>query len=62
MPTVEHKGKTYEVDEDGFLAGGLEVWEEDWVDYVKTIEGIAELTDEHWECIKFFPVKVQLPK
>ena len=29
MPTVEYKGKTFEVDEDGFLAGGLEAWEED---------------------------------
>lgn len=24
---MEYKGKTFEVDEDGFLAGGLEVWE-----------------------------------
>jgi len=53
MPTVEHQGKVYEVDEDGFLAGGLDAWEEDWVDYVKTIEGIADVTPEHWECLKF---------
>ena len=24
MPTVEFKGKTFEVDEDGFLQGGLD--------------------------------------
>jgi len=50
MATVEHKGKTYEVDEDGFLQG-FESWDKDWVDYVKTQEGIAEITDEHWKVI-----------
>lgn len=53
MPVVEYKGKKFEVDEDGFLAGGLDVWESDWVDYVKELEGIKELTDEHWKCIHF---------
>lgn len=51
MPTVEYKGKTFEVDEDGFLVGGLEVWCQEWVDYVKEQEGISELTDEHWKVI-----------
>jgi len=50
MATVEHKGKTYEIDEDGFLQG-FESWDKDWVDYVKTQEGIAEITDEHWKVI-----------
>ncbi|MFH1091943.1 MAG: TusE/DsrC/DsvC family sulfur relay protein [Pseudomonadota bacterium] len=50
MPTVEHKGKNYEIDEDGFLAN-LSQWDEDWVDYVKELEGISALTDEHWKVI-----------
>ncbi|MFO7762083.1 MAG: TusE/DsrC/DsvC family sulfur relay protein [Thermodesulfobacteriota bacterium] len=51
MATVEHKGHTYEVDEDGFLTKGMEDWDTDWVDYVKTTEGIEELTEEHWKII-----------
>jgi tRNA 2-thiouridine synthesizing protein E len=47
MASIEHGGKSYEVDEDGFLAKGMEDWDEGWVDYVKTTEGISELTDEH---------------
>ena len=35
------------VDEDGFLTKGMEDWNEDWVDYVKGIEGITEMTEEH---------------
>jgi TusE/DsrC/DsvC family sulfur relay protein len=50
MPTIEHNGKTFEVDEDGFLQS-FEMWNEDWVDYVKESEGITELTDEHWKVI-----------
>lgn len=50
MAAVEHKGKKYEVDEDGFLTS-LEQWDENWVDYVKESEGIAALTDEHWKVI-----------
>ena len=50
MPTLEHKGSTFEVDEDGFLLKG-EDFNEDWVDYVKSVEGIAEMTDEHQKVI-----------
>jgi dissimilatory sulfite reductase related protein len=51
MPTIEHNGKAFSVDEDGFLTSGMEQWNEQWVDYVKSIEGINELTDEHWKVI-----------
>jgi tRNA 2-thiouridine synthesizing protein E len=51
MASIEHKGKSYEVDEDGFLLKGQEEWDENWVDYVKTVEGIAEITDEHQKVI-----------
>ena len=51
MASIEHKGKSYEVDEDGFLLKGQDEWDENWVDYVKTVEGIAEITDEHQKVI-----------
>lgn len=51
MATIEHKGKAYEVDEDGFLLNGSESWDQDWVDYVKSVEGIGELTEEHQKVI-----------
>lgn len=51
MATVEYKGKTFEVDEDGFLAKGMEEWCTEWVEYVKELEGISELTDDHWKII-----------
>ena len=47
MATIEHNGKSYNVDEDGFLTKGMEEWDNGWVDYVKGIEGIGDLTDEH---------------
>lgn len=50
MGTITHKGKTFEVDEDGFLQS-FDQWNEDWVDYVKESEGIKELTEEHWKVI-----------
>ncbi|MEF3168205.1 MAG: TusE/DsrC/DsvC family sulfur relay protein [Deltaproteobacteria bacterium] len=51
MATVEFKGKTFEVDEDGFLTRGMEQWCPEWVDYVKQLEGITELNDDHWKVI-----------
>jgi len=51
MPTVEYKGKVFEVDEDGFLQAGLDGWCKEWVEYVKEQEGIQELTEEHWKVI-----------
>ncbi|MFZ5766532.1 MAG: TusE/DsrC/DsvC family sulfur relay protein [Thermodesulfobacteriota bacterium] len=51
MATIEHAGNSYEVDEDGFLTKGMEEWNEGWVEYVKGLEGITELNDEHWKVI-----------
>jgi hypothetical protein len=42
---VLHNGKSYEVDEDGFLLNGSDFWDQNWVDYVKSVEGIGELTE-----------------
>ena len=50
MPTVEFKGKTFGVDEDGFI-DDFNSWAREWVDYVKESEGIKELTEEHWKVI-----------
>jgi dissimilatory sulfite reductase related protein len=51
MPTIEHNGKSFTVDEDGFLTTGMEEWNTEWVNYVKGVEGINDLTDEHWKVI-----------
>jgi dissimilatory sulfite reductase related protein len=50
MSVVEHGGKKFEVDEDGFLAV-LDEWGPEWVDYVKELEGISELKEDHWKVI-----------
>ena len=34
MASIEHNGKAYEVDEDGFLAKGMEEWDDN-LDEVK---------------------------
>lgn len=52
MPTIEHNGSTFDVDEDGFLVDGLEAWNEDWVDCVMVAEGIPELTEEHQKIVE----------
>jgi tRNA 2-thiouridine synthesizing protein E len=51
MAIIESAGHSYDVDEDGFLTKGMEEWNEGWVDYVKGLEGIGDLTDEHWKVI-----------
>ncbi len=51
MPTIEHNGKSYKIDEDGFLLDDNGDWDENWVDYVRQIEGITEITDEHQKVI-----------
>ncbi len=50
MGMVEFQGKTFNVDDDGFLADPKD-WCPEWVEYVKTSEGIKELTEEHWKAI-----------
>ena len=46
MPDVEFMGKTFGVDEDGFI-DSYENWSQEWVQLVKKEEGIEELNDEH---------------
>jgi tRNA 2-thiouridine synthesizing protein E len=50
MPEVEFMGKTFVVDEDGFI-DDYASWSEEWVQHVKREEGIDELNDEHKKVI-----------
>jgi tRNA 2-thiouridine synthesizing protein E len=52
VPTIEFKGKIFNVDEDGFIDDYAN-WCPEWVEYVMSTEGIDELTDEHTNCINF---------
>ena len=52
MPTVEFKGNTWNIDEDGFI-DDFKNWNEDWVDFVKEKERIKELMDDHWAVIRY---------
>lgn len=47
MPKINHNGKSYEVDEEGFLITALNEWDDDWVRYIMSLECIVELTPEH---------------
>ncbi|NOZ70059.1 MAG: TusE/DsrC/DsvC family sulfur relay protein [Deferribacteres bacterium] len=51
MPTMEFEGKQYEVDEEGYLID-WSVWTEGMAEVMAKQDGI-ELTDEHWEIIRF---------
>lgn len=51
MPTIEVEGKTLEVDEEGYLQDWQQ-WSEAVAEYMAKEDGI-ELTDAHWEVIRF---------
>jgi tRNA 2-thiouridine synthesizing protein E len=50
MPEVEYEGKTFSIDEDGFI-DDFTLWCPEWVEYVKKEEGIDVLSEEHWMVI-----------
>ncbi len=52
MATIEFQGKSFEIDEDGFLLK-FEDWSPEWVEYVKDSEGIAEITEAHQQILDF---------
>ncbi|WP_320170420.1 TusE/DsrC/DsvC family sulfur relay protein [Maridesulfovibrio sp.] len=52
MALVEYQGKSFDVDEDGFLLK-FEDWCPEWVDFVKESEGIKDLNEEHQKVIDF---------
>jgi tRNA 2-thiouridine synthesizing protein E len=51
MPILEFQGKSYEVDEEGYLQN-WEDWNEDLAKEMARRDGL-ELTDAHWEVIRF---------
>ncbi|MGD8252588.1 MAG: TusE/DsrC/DsvC family sulfur relay protein [Desulfobacterales bacterium] len=51
MATVEFEGKSFSVDEDGFIQAYEDGKCEEWIQYVKQQEGIEELTEEHRKVI-----------
>ena len=50
MPSVDFEGKTFSIDEDGFI-DAFDNWCPEWVQWVKKEEGIDELNEEHWKVI-----------
>lgn len=51
MPSIEFEGKSYEVDEEGYLLD-WSVWNEGMAAVMAKEDGL-ELGEEHWEVIKF---------
>ncbi|MDA8123638.1 MAG: TusE/DsrC/DsvC family sulfur relay protein [Deltaproteobacteria bacterium] len=53
MPQIELAGKTYEVDEDGFLQE-LDKWSEEFAQaYAYTLDIECTLTEQHWKIINY---------
>jgi len=51
MPTLEFEGKTYDVDEEGYLQD-WQVWSEPLATYMASLDGIT-LDDSRWEIVRF---------
>lgn len=51
MPTLEYGGKSYEIDEEGYLLN-LDDWTHELGQHLADLEK-CELTDSHWEVINF---------
>ena len=52
MAEITYKGKSFEVDEDGFRLR-FDDWCPVWMEYVKESEGIAEITPDHQKILDF---------
>ena len=52
MPQIELAGKTYEVDEDGFLQE-LDKWNEEFAQAYAKRKDRRPLTEEHWKIINY---------
>ncbi len=50
MAQAEYGGKTFTIDEDGFIES-FDDYSPEWVQFVKKEEGIDELNEEHWKVI-----------
>jgi TusE/DsrC/DsvC family sulfur relay protein len=52
VPTLDLNGKTYIVDEDGFIEDPG-IWNEQVALDFATLEGVTELTEDHWKVIRY---------
>ena len=52
MPTFEFNGKSVNVDEDGFIEEPSD-WTEELALALSAIEGVDEMTDEHWNVVNY---------
>ncbi|MBD5416126.1 MAG: TusE/DsrC/DsvC family sulfur relay protein [Desulfovibrio sp.] len=52
MAEITFKGKSFEVDEDGFLLR-FDDWCPEWLEYVKESEGISDITPDHQKILDF---------
>jgi len=52
MSTIELAGKTFEVDEDGFLQNP-EQWDDAVAEAFAPTEDIEEMTEEHWKVVRY---------
>ncbi len=51
MPTLEHEGTSYEVDEEGYLMD-WQLWNEGLAGVMAKEDGL-DLSDAHWDVIRF---------
>lgn len=52
MPELVIEGRSYEVDEDGFL-NDPEIWNEDVAKDFALSENVPEMTEEHWKLVRY---------
>jgi tRNA 2-thiouridine synthesizing protein E len=52
MPTFEIEGRSFEVDEDGFLQDPS-LWNEEVAALFAKTEGVEEMTEDHWKLIHY---------
>lgn len=52
MPTIDLNGRTYDVDEDGFLRDPA-IWNREVAADFAAVEGITALTENHWKVINY---------
>ena len=52
MPQMELAGSMYEVDEKGFLQETAK-WNEDLARAYAALEGVPELTEDHWAALRY---------
>jgi tRNA 2-thiouridine synthesizing protein E len=51
MPTIEHDGVTFSVDDEGFLKDA-NAWCPQWVEHIQKLEEIDEITEDHTELME----------